>query len=615
MADFSQKSRLLAIDSPLGPDALLLARLSGEERVSSLFGFEIEVYSLQKQISPDQIVGKNVTLKIVLVDDKGHYKPGSYRYINGYVQSFRQDGHILQGLQGYTATVVPKFWFLTQTSDCKIFHDSAAGKDIKQITDEVLKSNGFGGSDYRLSLTGDHPKREYTVQYKETDFNFLSRLFEEEGIFYYFEHKAGQHTLVISDNIGGYGQCEEASVDYRAGTASAHTIHTWNHRYEYRTGAYAHRDYNYRLNSPMKAHSAYSEKTETASMKVPGTDQYEHFVYPGRYVEKDNGIGDWGGSSQNWAKLRVEAEEAHHDIVHGESGCRSFTTGHKFTLKKHDDSPSEASDYMLLSVRHEAQDYSYTVGGTDDEKDQFYENHFECIPAKTVYRPLLVTGWPKMQGPQNAVVVGEPGEEIYTDKMGRVKVQFPWQRTAEDDSNFDDKSSCWVRVSSMWAGKNWGAIFLPRVGHEVIVDFIDGDPDRPLVTGSVYNVENVPPWTLPDNKTQSGILTRSSKDGTAENANWLRFEDKMGEEQIFVHAEKDLDTEVEYNETRWVGKDRSSEIAENDTLKVGKVLSIEAGDMIKLVCGGTMIKMESNGTITIEGSTNIKLSSPRIDLN
>ncbi len=184
-----------------------------------------------------------------------------------------------------------------------------------------------------------------------------------------------------------------------------------------------------------------------------------------------------------------------------------------------------------------------------------------------------------MQGPQNAVVVGEPGEEIYTDKMGRVKVQFPWQRTAEDDSNFDDKSSCWVRVSSMWAGKNWGAIFLPRVGHEVIVDFIDGDPDRPLGTGSVYNVENVPPWILPDNKTQSGILTRSSKDGTAENANWLRFEDKMGEEQIFVHAEKDLDTEVEYNETRWVGKDRSSEIAENDTLKVSKVLSIEAGDM------------------------------------
>ena len=541
MALFSQQSRLLAIDSPLGPDALLLTRLVGEEKVSTLFGFEIEAYSLLKDIPPAQIVGKNVTLKISQADDNALFQMGSYRYINGYVQSFRQDGNTLQDLQGYTAVVVPWFWFLTQTSDCKVFQF----KTVKEIASAIFAENGF--SDFSFRLVGQHPAREYCVQYKESDFDFLSRLFEEEGIYYYFEHSAGKHTLVISDHVGGYGQCDESSVDYRSGTHTAHSIHGWNHRYEFRTGAYAKRDYDFK--KPRNK----LQTGESASMKVPGVGKYEHFVYPGRYEEK--GVGD------GWTRLRVESDEAHHDIVHGESGCRSFTSGHKFTLARHDESPGEIAEYMLLSVRHEAQDYSYTV---DDEAEMQYENRFLCIPSGTVYRPPMSTGWPQMQGPQNAMVVGPPGEEIYTDEYGRVKIQFPWDRYG----SYDENSSCWVRVSHNWAGKNWGAMFLPRIGQEVIVDFMDGDPDRPLITGRVYNADQMPPWELPANKTQSGILTRSTKEGTAANANWLRFEDKIGEEQVFLHAEKNQDIEVENDETHWVGHDRTKTIDNDETVFV-----------------------------------------------
>lgn len=540
MTDFSQKNRLLAIDSPLGSDALLLTRLKGTEYVSELFAFEAEVYSKQKSISPASIVGKNVTIKLMMTDQDSVHQAQT-RYINGYVKSFKQDGSQLQNLRGYTAEIVPWFWFLTQTTDSKIYQF----KSVKEIASAIFGENGF--TDFQFRLAGQHPQREYCVQYQETDFNFLSRLFEEEGIYYYFEHQNGKHNLIISDHVGGYGQCQEAAVDYRAGTETSHTVHTWHHNYEFRTGRYAKRDYDF------KKPSNRLQTGSAASMKVPGVGKYERFVYPGRY--EDKGLGD------QLTRLRVEADEAAHDVIRGESGCRSFTAGHRFTLQRHDDAPAEVSEYMHLSVSHHAQDYSYTA---DNERHKEYANTFDCIPAEVVSRPQLKTGWPKMQGPQTAVVVGPAGEEIYTDQYGRVKVQFPWDRYG----SYDENSSCWIRVSHNWAGKNWGGMFLPRIGQEVIVDFIDGDPDRPMITGRVYNAEQMPPWSLPANKTQSGVLTRSSKGGTAANANCLRFEDKKGEEQLFIHAEKNQDIEVENDETHWVGHDRTKTIDNDETVFV-----------------------------------------------
>ncbi|MCG8426950.1 MAG: type VI secretion system tip protein VgrG, partial [Chromatiales bacterium] len=239
MAEFKQQSRLLAIDSPLGDDVLLLTRLEGEEHVSTLFSFDIELYSKRKHIGPEEIVGQNVTLKLMEVDDDT-FMQNSYRHINGYVRSFRGEGQELQGLRCYRAEIVPWFWFLTQTSDSKIFQN----KTVKEIATQIFSENGF--TDYQFKVAGQHPSREYCVQYQESDFNFLSRLFEEEGIYYYFTHEAGKHTLIISDHIGGYSVCDEASVNYQQGSMSPHTVHAWRHNYQFRTGRYAQRDYDFK---------------------------------------------------------------------------------------------------------------------------------------------------------------------------------------------------------------------------------------------------------------------------------------------------------------------------------------------------------------------------------
>ncbi|WP_409526352.1 type VI secretion system Vgr family protein [Nitrincola sp. MINF-07-Sa-05] len=537
---FSQQPRLLSIDSPLGKDTLLLTRLEGEEAISSLFSFEIEMYSLRETIAPAEIVGKNVTLKLMKADDQG-LKTDSHTVINGYVRQFRGDGSQLHDLRCYSAEVVPWLWFLTQTSDSKVFQH----KDIRQIASEVFAANGF--TDFEFRLIGQHPVREYCVQYQESDFTFLSRLFEEEGIYYFFKHSEGQHILVLADHSSAPETCEENQVSYRTGSLSPHHIHSWSHQHAFRTGRYAKRDYDF------KKPPDHMLTGVPASMEVPGVTRYEHYLYPGRYDNK--------GFGENLTKLRIEHDEALHDHVLGKGICRTFRTGHTFDLTRHDDTPGELNTYLLISIQHDASDYSYT---SRDEETRGYENRFVCMPASRVYRPPLKTGWPKMLGPQHAVIVGPAGEEIYTDEYGRVKVQFPWDRYGQHNEN----SSCWVRVSHQWAGKNWGSIYIPRIGQEVIVDFYDGNPDRPIITGRVYNAEQMPPWGLPANKTQSGILTRSSKEGTAENANWIRFEDKMGEEQLFIHAEKNQDIEVENDETHWVGRDREKTIDRDETVHI-----------------------------------------------
>ena len=573
MADFKQQSRLLAIDSPLGEDVLLLTRLEGEDAVSSLYNIEIEAYSLRKNIAPAEIVGKNVTLKIASTDETALFLPGTHRYINGFVKSFRQEGRHLQDLRCYSAVVVPWLWFLTQTSDCKIFQF----KNVQEIAASIFSENGF--TDFQFRLVGQHPARDYCVQYKESDFNFISRLFEEEGIYYYFKQESGKHTLIVSDHVGGYGACEEQAISYSAGTLSEHTVHNWYHSFEFKTGQYAHRDYDF------KKPSNRLQSTVAASMVVPGVGKYEHFIYPGRY--EDKGLGD------QLTRLRVEADEAAHDVISGEGGCRTFTAGHTFSLQRHEDAPAETGEYILLGVHHKAQDYSYTI---NDEEDKEYSNVFRCIASATIYRPPTVTGWPRMQGPQNAIVVGPASEEIYTDEYGRVKVQFPWDRYGA----YNENSSCWVRVTHSWAGKNWGNIYLPRIGQEVIVDFMDGDPDRPIITGRVYNAEQMPPYELPANKTQSGILTRSTKDGSGSTANALRFEDKMGEEEVWLHAEKDQRIEVENDESHWVGHDRSKTIDNDETVVVhhDRTETVDNNEKITIGVNRTE-KVGNNEKITI----------------
>jgi type VI secretion system secreted protein VgrG len=614
--DYSQDNRLLSIETPLGKDVMLLTRLDGEEALSNLFEINIEMFSQRKAIDPSELVGQNVTLQINDAAD-GFLERliTEPRYINGYIRYFRQEGRQLQDLRSYTAVVVPWLWFLTQTSDCKVFQNQT----VEEIATSIFLDNGF--SDFQFRCVMPKNTREYTVQYKESDFDFLSRLFEEEGFYYYFQHEHGKHTLIISDHIGGYGKCKDGQVEYSSGSlVAAHTIHTWHHTYQFMTGQCTQRDYDFtqprnRLNT-----------CTAAQMKVPGVQKFERFTYPGRYTDKALG--------ERYTRYRMEAEEAEHDVIIGESGCRSFVAGHSFTLSRHDDDPAEKGDYLLMSVVHTAQDYSFTI---DDEQIKEYSNHFRCMDSDTIYRPPLKTGWPKMQGPQNAIVVGPAGEEIYTDEYGRVKIQFPWDRYGQ----YDENSSCWVRVSHAWAGKGWGGIYIPRVGQEVIVDFIDGNPDNPLITGRVYNADQMPPFGLPANKTQSGFLSRSSKGAGASNANALRFEDKKGEEEIWLHAERNQRIEVENDESHWVGRDRqkridgnetvevklskTTSIGENEGVSVGKSrttdigeteqinvkenMRVHVGKHMEFICGSSRIVMTEN-SIHLE-SPNIHIQAPQ----
>ena len=505
----TQKNRLLNLTTPLGDDVLLLTSFSGNEEMSRLFSFQLQMISDNNAITASDIVGKDVTFSVRLPDD-------SFRHFNGFVSRFSAGDEDNEGRRNYRAEVVPWLWFLTRTADCRIFQK----KTVPQIIEQIFSDLGF--SDFQLQLGGSHPERDYCVQYRETDFNFVLRLMEEEGIFFFFKHEDGKHTMMIADRATSYEDCQESEVDYptdRGTRAIEHHLTSWEHRYEFRTGKWAQTDYNFETPS-----TSLVTNTNTV-VSLPGTDKYEVYDCPGIYGDTGNG--------QPLTDVRMEEAEVEYDVVQATSNCKTFTPGGKFKVRQHRCSSEEGNKYVITSILHSAtESAAYETGAAPDEG---YTNSLTCIPDSVTFRPARVTPKPFVQGVQTAVVVGPSGEEIYTDKYGRVKVQFYWDREGKKDEN----SSCWIRVSQNWAGNKWGIVFNPRMGQEVIVDFIEGDPDRPIITGRVYNAEQMPPYELPGEQTKSTLKSRSSKDGTADNFNEIRFEDRKGEEEIYIHAEKD----------------------------------------------------------------------------
>jgi type VI secretion system secreted protein VgrG len=395
--------------------------------------------------------------------------------------------------------------------------------------------------------------REYCVQYRESSLNFISRLVEEEGIFYFFEHTDSKHTMVFADNSSVQGTCPgKATATYAydddgwvpedqglEGVASLERIETVF------TGKAALTDYYF----------------ETPSLDLSGNlgqQNEEVFDYPGEYTAKEDGA--------RYTRLRLEEREARQFVVNGTSRCRPFRAGVNFKLKNHYRADTN-KDYFLTSVTHEAQDSTYRQ---DKNKAHYYNNSFSAIPKTIPYRPPRDTVRPTVKGLQPAVVVGQSGEEIWVDKYGRVKVQFFWDRVGQKN----DDSSCWIRVSQIWAGKNWGWMTIPRVGQEVLVDFLEGDPDRPIIVGRVYNADQMPPWGLPANQTQSGILTRSSKGGSTDTFNRIQFEDLSGSEAINIWAQKDMNTHVENNDDQKVEQNRTIEVDGTHTEKIVKDTTI-----------------------------------------
>ncbi len=579
MGNMTQDDRPIAVETPLGKDKLLLGSFTGEERLSSLFSFSLSMISEDGGIKAKDIVGKPVDFFVRLPD-------GKERWFNGIVNSFHYTGKD-DRVFNYKAGVVPWLWLLTRGSDCRV-HECSGQKDVKQIIDAMFANLGF--TDYKWNLKRTLGMREYCVQYRETHFDFFSRLLEEEGITYYFKHEKGKHELVLTDHVDGVYDCGDAEVQMLSNLSQPEptdNLRAWSHDYQFTSGKWTHTDYDFE--NPTSS----LLKDSTSKVSLTGNSALEFYDFPGDYIDK--------GLGADLVKLRIEEEEASYDTASGRSVCRTFSPGARFTLTKYHDKSEAGGKWVITAVEHHAsQGGSYFSSAS--HSDEIYQNSFRAIPAEIVFRPPRIRSKPRLMGIQSAVVVGPPGEEIHTDKYGRIRVQFPWDRTGQKD----DKSSLWIRVATPWAGKQWGMIHVPRIGNEVIVSFLEGDPDRPIVTGMLYNADNMPPYGLPDNMTQSGIKTHSSMNGSDENFNEIRFEDKKDSEEIYVHAEKDLNCVIENNETRKVGFDdkedgnQEVEIYNDQILKVGTAGCKAGSQTVEIYKDRSVTLATGNDSLTIK---------------
>ena len=532
MSELTQDQRLIAISSPLPKDELILISFEGTEQISDLFNFQIEVLSKNHTIKPEELIGKTVTLTI---QDK------QKRTFHGYISRFAY-GEIQSGnMRLYRLEMVPWLWFLSKTNNFRIFQEQST----KDIVSQVFADLGF--NDFEFNLSDSPASREYCIQNNESDLNFISRLLEEEGIAYYFEQKEGAHVLHLVDAANAYQECKETGLTYSRERGLKEKISRWEHLHEYRKGKWSVNDYDFKM--PAKAQL----QTTDSTSKFANVKNYEHYEYQATH------------DISNLKKLstkRIEAEEVPISVIKVTSRCSSFYAGGKFKISSHV-FPEEQGSYIITSIKHRAFDNTFLAG---NQGDADYTNELSCIPDSVHFRPPQVHQKPRVFGPQSAVVVGPSGEEIYVDEHGRIKVQFQWDRQGKAD----EKSSCWIRVMQPWAGSGWGTSFIPRIGMEVVVNFYNGDPDRPIVTGSVYNGENKPPYVFPDSKTQSGIKTRSSKSGDTGTFNELRFEDKKGDEQIYIQAEKNLEVLVKNDEALTINNDRTKTVANNENSSIGK---------------------------------------------
>lgn len=563
MANYSQANRPFRVYTTLGADVLLLMGFTGEEGVSMPYEFSIDLVSESSTVDGKALLKAPMHIEL---DVPGASSP---RYIAGRVRRFVQLGRH-ENLTSYRAEIVPALWYLTIERDCRIFQQ----KSVLDIIQQVL---GDASVAVDVRCSGSYAKRDYCVQYRESDFAFVSRLMEDEGICYFFEHASGGETLVLADAASAFAPVPGAAKvdlmvsegayqerDVITQLAAEHAVHT---------GAVTLRDYD-----PL-------QPSLVLNGNVKGDGREEYYDYPGKFTRVNEG--------ERYARILLEQHESLREVIRGSGNVRALTPGYKFDLAGHYRRDLNRG-YTLLRIQH-------TCAGGDfhawDQSTYTYANHFLAIPSKHAYRPPLITPKPVVHGTQPAVVVGPSGEEIHVDKHGRVKVQFFWDREGKKNEN----SSCWVRVSSVWAGKNWGFIQIPRIGQEVLVDFLEGDPDQPIVVGRVYNAEQVPPYALPAAQNSSGVVSRSTKGGTGENHNEFKFDDTKGGELLKLHAEKDELHEVENDRTRTVGHDEDVWVGNDQSISVEKNRSRDVGDNETVDIGKDQtISVGKNQTISVE---------------
>ncbi|MBK8184486.1 MAG: type VI secretion system tip protein VgrG [Candidatus Competibacteraceae bacterium] len=523
----TQKHRFVAVSvENLADDALLLHRMQAFDHLGQLFEYRLELLSEDNDIDLDTVLGRNMTVRVETITEGA-----ATRYYNGYVSDFRYAG--IRGRHAvYRAVLRPWLWFLTHNIDCRIFQNQT----VPDLIMALFRERGFSGFENRLS--GHYRPRDYCVQYRETDFNFISRLMEQEGIYYYFKHQNGFHLVVLADGYGSHQKVRGyADIPYYPPDPQHHRqrdhIFDWAVGKQVQTGACALSDFDFK--APRKNLDA------RRAMENSGVSRgFELFDFPGQYAEHDQG--------DDYVRVRLEALAARREIVQGQAKAQGLLAGALFALSRYPRA-DQNDDYLVVSTDYELRAEDYETG-QDGNGGYHYQCRFAAIRGQQAFRSPLATPKPVVQGPQTAIVVGKSGEEIWTDKYGRVKVQFHWDRYGKAD----ETSSCWIRVSQNWAGKRWGALFLPRIGQEVIVDFLEGDPDRPIITGRVYNGGSMPPYDLPANATLSTLKSCSSKGGGGFNE--IRFQDKKDEEQLFIHAQRNQDVRVKNDCFEWTGRNR-----------------------------------------------------------
>jgi type VI secretion system secreted protein VgrG len=606
MADYKQADRPLTATTPLGADVLLLRGFSGREALSQLFSFQLDCYVDNKKDSSvvfDTILGGDVTIHVALPG-------GAKRHFNGICNRFSQ-GERDATFTSYSVQVVPKLWMLSRKAQSRIFQHMKVPDILKKV---------LVGFEVEYDLKGVFNERNYCVQYRESDFNFACRLMEEEGIYYFFKHSDGSHQMFVANSPDGHvdvpGKTKITYEDIETGPRDDDRIIDWEKAQEIRSGKYTLWDHSFEL--PHQHLEADKKIQETVTvgkvshkLQVGGNDKFEIYDWPGEYAQRYDGVDKGGGDrpadlqkifddNKRTVAIRIQQEGVQSLLIRGKSNCRQMTSGHKFSLDRH--FSGEGGPYVLTSVSHSGYGVGDFRAGFTGEFH--YTNDFECIPLGLPYRTPQTTPKPVVQGSQTAVVVGPPGEEIFTDKYSRVKVQFHWDREGKKDAD----SSCWLRVATAWAGKRWGIIYIPRIGQEVLVDFLEGDPDQPIIIGSVYNADMMPPATLPAHKTASGIKTRSTPGGDPETYNEIAFEDKKGSELLYLRAEKDMTTAVENDEAHWVGHDRDKTVDKDERVIIGGSRTESVGGNESITIGGNRTEaVAKDETITINGNETMSI--------
>ncbi|MCP4247585.1 MAG: type VI secretion system tip protein VgrG [bacterium] len=614
--DISEAQLAFEVDG-LSADQLLVVRYCGTEALAQLYRFDVEVATSESELYLDDIVGRAAKLTVSTAFGD--------RWFHGIVSRFELTGES-PDQRYFRAELVPEVWLLTQRYDSRIFQNMS----VPEIVTEVLTAAGIDADHCRLDLQGTYPAREYCVQYRETDYNFIARLMEHAGIWWAFEQTADGHQMVCGDSPVACPAIEDGSeLPYVPATGlSIPEEHVAGFRVglAMRPGSVGLNDFDF-TNPKLDLHSAASAERDAG---------LAHHDCPGEYASQADGTGR--------VQLRLEEFEAGRIQAAGESNCHRLSPGRTFDLIEH---PCEAlnSGFLVTLVTHQGRQSTHrTATGTNgtgsllnghDRRwsqspiyhagrfareldpagangegqplpgfDQpAYRCRFSCIPASVTFRPARSTPWPDLRGSQTARVVGPASEEIYTDEYGRVKVQFNWDRR----QGFDENASCWIRVSQGMAGGQYGMMFLPRVGQEVVVDFLEGNPDKPIIVGRVYNADHMPPYTLPDDKTKSVIRTQSSKGGGG--CNEIRFEDLKDNEQLLLFAQKDLHLRAQNDRVEAVGNDRHLSVGNDrvESVKNDYSLKIEKGSQITEVGSDHSLAVKGKASVQIDGTHSIQV--------